>query len=246
MKDNDKFDAIRLMRNGNVRQDNASEEISNEEFRNINLQKILGDNIEPDEKVVCVARSHWSLLASAMFLLFMSIGAMLTKGNHEVFIILASTFALIGLFLWTNTKVILTNKRYLISFGSKRKGLLLQNIVRIKSYTNFLGCGKLFIERPEYPSKLIPSIGHLKNVEELELKANELIELTRSQVQPVNNLDKRQAINESNKLELPFVIICFTIIQIFLIYKNIVILSKVLALIFVIYLIFNNLFRKIQ
>lgn len=148
--------------------------IKNEEYQNVNLQKILGGNIEPDERIIFMTKSHWSLLASALFLLFMSIGAILT-GGYKIFSILASSLAIIGFFLWVNTKVILTNKRYLVTFGNKRKGLLLHNITSIKSYTNFLGSGKLFIERPEYPNKLIPSLGHLKNVKEFELKANEQI-----------------------------------------------------------------------
>lgn len=144
---------------------------------NINLEKLLGEDIEPDEKIIYTTSAHWSLLLGSLFLLIVPLNSITKYGFMDLFIhpigIFLLLFSTAGILLYFNLKVILTNKRYIKSIGIKHKGLPLGNIIQVKGYTNIIGGGKLFIERSQYPNKLMPSINMINNVKELEFKINE-------------------------------------------------------------------------
>jgi hypothetical protein len=144
---------------------------------NTKSEKIMKNQLDVDEEIIYVTSSHWSLLLGSLFLMIVPFDIIAKHGFMALlynpiglFLLL---FSSIGIFLYFNFKIILTNKRYIKSIGIKQKDLPLNNIILVKSSTNILGGGRLFVERIQYSGKLMQSANMIKNAKELELKINE-------------------------------------------------------------------------
>lgn len=216
----------------------------NEKYKNINLEKLIGEYAEPDEKIIYATKCHWSLLLFSLIFLFFSFIGFLLKSYQSFFSIggfIILLLAIISLFIYLKLNVILTTKRCVIPLTLKKKGILLKDIITVTSYENILGGGRLFIEHKNYPQKLIPVVNFIENVKELECHISEQLKLTVMQNETLITTKKKII---KSKYEVPILIICFLFIQSFLTYKNLTYLSKVLTIFFVAYLAFNKLSRK--
>jgi len=218
-------------------------------YKNIDLNKILGDQIYPDEKIIYVANTHWSALVYSLFLLIFPVASIILDGLKSLFIQpigfwMMLLFSITGLFLYLNLKIILTNKRYIVSIvkSQKRKGLLFREIIRVKSSQDIFGCGRFYVETSKNPGKFT-KMSMINNPKKLENKINEQLELTKQD-------DKEEFIqgenikNQSSSQLWWTIVVSFTILQIFLIYTGFVLASKIIPVFFVIYLSFNKFFKN--
>lgn len=176
-------------------------------YKNIDLNKILGEDIYPDEKIIYVAKMHWIVLFVSLILLSLFLlGFFVNKNFNYVInkpILLVMPFlSICCIILYFKTKIILTNRRYILTSRIGKKSFFYNEIVQVKSSENIIGSGTLYLEHSKYPNKLLPSIHMVKNVKKLELKFQEQL----NSIAIHNKYREAKNTTKMHKFEVPIII----------------------------------------
>lgn len=175
---------------------------SDESFKTIDLNKLLGDQILSDEKIVYIAKLHWIILIYIYMLLLMLLTflvlSFITHDTRDllcqpffIFMLILSLFVLINYYSY---KLILTNYRlypigamyYLISLffinnknRKKNRGIFLNNI-KADFFLNqgllgsMLDYGSLIIHTKEPTNGTMRTVP-LRNIKKLNLLIKEQV-----------------------------------------------------------------------
>ncbi|MEI7475769.1 MAG: hypothetical protein WCK67_13425 [bacterium] len=256
MKNEDGFD---ILRNLNKKEENKETTVY-DSYKNIDLNKILKEQIYPDEKIVYVAKTHWILLFWSIFLfIIVLIGVSVTKSFLVILaqpiLLIMIIFSILGIISYFNAKFILTNVRYIptsllvdflyefllfINVPIKNKGYLLSRIKSVSSYKDFFGNGTLYLDNKN-PKKILAPSHCVKNVRALEFKITEQLKLSNKN----NFVENEDFISFKKQLKHKYilVILLLIIMQIVFLIFDFKVLNAISLFLLSLYLAFKK-FRK--
>lgn len=187
-------------------------------YQNIDLNKILGDQIYPDEKIIYIARSHWIILLKAFFTFVICFITFLYKHNLSVFInpffLLFFAGTIVFLTEYFTRKIIITNKRLIIlskvgmaivyilkilllKKSNKKEFFIFSDIYQIKLTEGLFGNGTLYLKHKNCPREMFIPMRDINKINDLKFYLNKQLKL-------INNIEYKKS-NNKELVEKPVI-----------------------------------------
>lgn len=240
------FDELRNLN----KKDEKMETVFYEPYHNIDLNKILGAQIYPDEKIVYIAKNHWIILLKAFFTFVICFITLLYWHNLIVFInpffLLFFIGTIVFLTEYFTRKIIITNKRLIIlskvgtalvcifkilSFkkSNKKEFFIFSDIYQIKTTEGLFGNGTLYLKHKNCPKELFITTKDIDKINDFKFYINEQLKL-------IDNIEYKKSDNKELvekpviSLNMPLIIIGVIVLQAVLIMLGLSLLSKIVTI----------------
>lgn len=262
MKNEVTFDELR---NLNKKDENMETDFY-DPYQNIDLNKILGEQIYPDEKIVYIARNHWIILLKAFFTFVICFITLLYRYNLSIFInpffLLFFIGTIVFLTEYFTRKIIITNKRLIIlskvgtafvyilkilllKKSNKKEFFIFSDIYQIKTTEGLFGNGTLYLKHKNCPKEMFIPTKAINKVNDLKFYLNEQLKLI-VHIEYKKSENKELLEKPVISLNMPLIISGVVVLQAGLIMLGLTLLSKIVTICFVIYLAFFKIYKRFK